>query len=322
MGRKNGVFAIQDEDGVTEFNRVSQRRNALKIDDALIIVYQQMRVSGNRERTITDYDYIFKQFVKVNNLRYVENINSDSIYNYLDSINVSNQTKLIRLKTIKAVLGKFYNNGWFTNRFWTFIQIKIDKKVKKGARESDIEMLISLLDKNTFIGFRDTVAVMTLFKTGIRIRTLGELKERHIDFENNFLNLDGAIIKNHKFLKLPIDNQLADLLKVLIKQNNLIREFYSVDNTNIFITQNGLPINDSKSSTNAITKQLHKYAKRYDLENINPHSIRRGYAKNLLNKGANIALISKALGHSDLAVTTQYLDLDVDEVATSLRDFL
>lgn len=41
-----------------------------------------------------------------------------------------------------------------------------------------------------------------------------------------------------------------------------------------------------------------------------------------MERGCHIALISKALGHSDLAVTTQYLDLDTEEVAINLRDFL
>lgn len=41
-----------------------------------------------------------------------------------------------------------------------------------------------------------------------------------------------------------------------------------------------------------------------------------------MEKGASIPLISKALGHSDLAVTTQYLDLNVEEVANSLKEFL
>lgn len=52
------------------------------------------------------------------------------------------------------------------------------------------------------------------------------------------------------------------------------------------------------------------------------HAIRRAYAKNLHEKGASIALISKALGHSDLAVTTQYLELGIEEVAKDLREFL
>jgi len=81
-------------------------------------------------------------------------------------------------------------------------------------------------------------------------------------------------------------------------------------------------MNNSKSSNCAISKQLHKYAKRFGLENINAHAIRRAYAKGLLEKGASIALISKALGHSDLAVTIQYLELDVEEVEKDLREFL
>ena len=322
MGRKHGIFSIQSKEVKTSSKKKVEKRNGITIPQALETIYQQMRIAGNRERTIDSYNYIFNQFVQFNNLIYVEDINADSIYSYLDSLKVAQATKLIRLKSIKAVLGKFHNNGWLREKFWSYIQIKIDKQVKKGAKANDIEVLLSLIDKNTFIGFRDSVAILTLYKTGIRIRTLGELKERHIDFENLYLNLDGAIVKNHKFLRLPIDEELAELLKVLINQNKLISEYYSINNTNIFITQNGLPINDSKSSNNAISKQLHKYSVKYGLENINPHSIRRGYAKSLLDKGANIALISKALGHSDLGVTTQYLDLDIDEVATNLREFL
>lgn len=48
-----------------------------------------------------------------------------------------------------------------------------------------------------------------MYITGIRIRTLGELRERHIDFVNLCLNLDGSMMKNHKFLKLPIDPKLV-----------------------------------------------------------------------------------------------------------------
>ncbi|MFD2637538.1 tyrosine-type recombinase/integrase [Piscibacillus salipiscarius] len=54
---------------------------------------------------------------------------------------------------------------------------------------------------------------------------------------------------------------------------------------------------------------------------MNPHALRRGYANSLLGKGVNLALISKALEHSSLAVTTQYLDIDVEEVIDNLREF-
>ncbi|WP_440338285.1 tyrosine-type recombinase/integrase [Lysinibacillus sphaericus] len=58
------------------------------------------------------------------------------------------------------------------------------------------------------------------------------------------------------------------------------------------------------------------------MKNINAHAIRRAYAKNLHDKGCSIALISKALGHANLEVTSAYLDLDVEEVVKDLREYL
>ena len=60
----------------------------------------------------------------------------------------------------------------------------------------------------------------------------------------------------------------------------------------------------------------------YGLKNITPHALRTGFAKPLHFKWANIAIISKALGHSYISVTTKYLYLDVDEVANNLRSYL
>ncbi|MGE7091101.1 hypothetical protein ACQKII_06485 [Lysinibacillus sp. NPDC048646] len=120
---------------------------------------------------------------------------------------VSKQTKLTRLKALKSFLSKCYINGWYESKFWQDVNLKVDKKVKAGANEKDVQLLISLLDLNTFIGQRDAVAILTMYKTGIRINTLGKLEEKHIDFDEKTLVLEGEILKNHKLLKLPIDNQ-------------------------------------------------------------------------------------------------------------------
>lgn len=320
--RKHGIFAVSGDVVALPSKQYEEKRDVITVAVALETVFKQMKIAGNRERTILSYKYIFNQFVEMNRLKYVEDISIDSIYHYLDVLEVSQRTKLIRLKSIKAVLSKFFNNGWINDRFWTTIHIKVDKEIKEGTKASDIDKLLQLIDQTNFIGFRDAAAIKLMYKTGIRIRTLGELRERHIDFDNLCLNLDGSTLKNHKFLKLPIDEEIANMLKMLIHLNKGIRNHFGTENYNVFITQNGLAMNTSKSSNCAISKQLNKYAKRYGLKNINAHAIRRAYAKSLLEKGASIALISKALGHSDLAVTTQYLDLDVEEVANNLRDFL
>lgn len=319
--RKHGIFAVpEDTQGALAYIN-DKKRDAMTVEDALIQVFQQMRVGGNRERTIESYKYIFEQFIQVTQIKYVEDITLSTIYNYLDKLDVAKETKLIRLKSLKAILSRFFNNGWIEQKFWVSIQIKIDKKVKQGATEDDVEKLLQLIDTSTFTGLRDVVAILTMYKTGVRIRTIGELKEEFIDFENLYLNIDGVAMKNHKHLKLPIDNELANLYKTLIQMNSGIRTYYGTENTNLFITQNGCTMNNTKSSNNAISKQLNKYSKKFGLNNINAHALRRSYAKNLLKRGASVPLISKALGHSDIAVTTQYLDLTVDEVATDLKKY-
>lgn len=318
MPKKTGIYDVSIKVETLKPKTIAKGMDAQK---ALEIVHRQMTLNGYRERTLKDYITIFNHFLKTTEVKTLEEITIDTIYQWLDGMNVAPSTKNIRLKCLKAILSKCHSNGWLASKFWLTIQIKLDKQIKSGAKEDDLNILLSLLNTSTFIGLRDAVAVLTLYKTGVRINTLGQICETHIDFNNSVLNLDGNVMKNHKTLKLPLDEQLLELYKTLIELNEKIRKHFKTDNDFLFITRRGKPIN-SNSTNNAISKQLTKYAKEYDLPNINAHAIRRAYAKSLYDKGANIALISKALGHSNLAVTTQYLDLEVDEVAENLRDFL
>lgn len=63
-----------------------------------------MKVSGNRSRTINDYFLHVEHFQSITNVQLVTDITSDAIYSWLDSMSVSNQTKLLRLKCLKAFL--------------------------------------------------------------------------------------------------------------------------------------------------------------------------------------------------------------------------
>lgn len=326
MTKKTGLFDVDFTLSTKELTTSIKGEKATTasyklFSEAVRTIICQMEVSGYRPRTIKDYDTVLMNFSKSAEVTYLEDITVDTIYSWLDSMQVINQTKLTRLKVLKSFLGKCFTNGWLNLNFWQSINVKVDKKVKKGAKPNDIAILVSLIDKTTFIGLRDVTAILTMYKTGIRINTLGQLNERNIDWGNKTLVLDGAILKNHQVLKLPIDDQLMDLYRVLIQCNDKLREHFGESNTNLFITTKATILN-TKATNNAISKQLTKYAKRFSLENINAHAIRRAFAKNLHDKGASIALISKALGHSDLAVTTQYLDLDVEEVAKDLREYL
>jgi site-specific recombinase XerD len=302
---------------------VTVKSDRMTIEHALATITRQMEISGNRPRTISDYTIHVKHFAEITGLIYLTDTTADWIYEWLSRMDVSNQTKLTRLKCLKAFLSRCFNNGWLmeSQQFWKSITIRVDSNVKEGATERDIRTLLSLLDLGDFVQLRDATAALLMYKTGIRINTIVLLENKHIDFAEKLLRLDGAIMKNHDQLLLPFDETLERMLTVLVRQNTAIRREYGVQNEYVFITKQGGIISNSPTHNN-IQKRLNKYAKQYGLKNINPHALRRGFAKSLLNKGANIAQISKALGHSNLAVTTQYLHLDKEEVAENLRKYL
>ncbi|MGE7910795.1 hypothetical protein [Lysinibacillus xylanilyticus] len=114
---KNSAFTVDPPDVVLTVKSKSRKRDAMTIEQALSIIFRQMEITGRRPRTIESYDYIFNDFTGQLRLEYVDEITADSIYDYLAAIDVAPSTKLIRLKAIKAVLSRFFDNRWKTNKF-------------------------------------------------------------------------------------------------------------------------------------------------------------------------------------------------------------
>ncbi|MEG0449001.1 MAG: hypothetical protein RR595_03990 [Lysinibacillus sp.] len=136
-GRKHGIFAVSGDVVVMPTKKKEERKDVLTLEAALNTVFQQMRIAGNRPRTIDSNAYIVEQFASVCSIEYIEDINLDKLYHYLDVLEVTPATKLIRLKSIKAVLGKFYNNGWIKDRFWSNIQSSTYKLERKCGERFD-----------------------------------------------------------------------------------------------------------------------------------------------------------------------------------------
>lgn len=186
MTKKSGLFEVDIDLALlkleSEISVEPKKEASKKIDEAVEIVIKQMESSGYRPRTIIDYETIVGNFKKAQAIEYLSEITLGTIYNWLDQMQVCNQTKQTRLKALKSFLSKCFNNGWYNTKFWQTVNVKVDKNVKSGANESDVKLLLSLLDVNTFVGLRDAVAILTMYKTGIRINTLGQLEEKHKEY--------------------------------------------------------------------------------------------------------------------------------------------
>ena len=325
MTKKKSAFIVED-DLSNLFGEVEQpselSNDDLTIVEALEQVVNQMELSGLRPRTILDYRRYVIALAETCNIRMLNEINAQSIYAYLTSLNVANSTKLIRLKCIKAFLERCLGNGWIERPYWRDINIKVSTPVKKETSERDILYVLSSLDLSDFMQLRDAATILIIYQTGIRVRTAALLRESYVNFDELSIRIPGEDVKNHDSLVLPIDKRLASILSALIAQNEKVRRFNGVNNDYLFITKTG--DNCLKTPTNNnLARRLNVYRKRFNLENFSAHAIRRAFAKSVyLRSGRDLALVSKALGHSDFAVTSRYLNLSSDEVAEELRKYL
>lgn len=70
-------------------------------------------------------------FNKFAGVKVIEELTADHIYLWLSSMNVSNQTKLTRLKCLKTFFSRCFNNAWIEVDFLNNLKIKVDNLVKK-----------------------------------------------------------------------------------------------------------------------------------------------------------------------------------------------
>ena len=63
-----------------------------------------MEISGNRPRTIRDYKTYVEHFMRITKTRVLEEFGVEHIYTWFETMDVGNQTKLTRLKCLKALL--------------------------------------------------------------------------------------------------------------------------------------------------------------------------------------------------------------------------
>lgn len=77
--RKHDNFSVSSEAvEMIQIEEIQQQKPTRKaIVEALETVFNQMKVVGNRPRKIESYEYIFKQFVQMNGIEYVEQIKID-----------------------------------------------------------------------------------------------------------------------------------------------------------------------------------------------------------------------------------------------------
>ena len=157
---------------------------------------------------------------------------------------------------------------------------------------------------------RNLALLLLLRHTGIRVGELCNLRLGDVTTSER----KGSLLvrgKGDKDRVLPLNADVRQALDTY----RAVRPTVSDDH--LFIGQRGEPLQPE-----AVQLIVRKYAQRAGLAGVTPHSLRHSFAKHVLDAGADLATVSRLLGHERLettAIYTQPTARDLDEAVRRLE---
>ena len=159
------------------------------------------------------------------------------------------------------------------------------------------EQVDQVLDVAHQCSTRDYLILRVLWRTGVRVNELLNIKPSDIEPSNNVINVTKA--KGGKQRRVHLDAETIKMLSEYVLHNN------SPDDGPIFALKQRQVRNIVKRYGSVIGKDVH------------PHTFRHSYAIHCVRNGWDIRRLQQVLGHSSLNVTAVYLqfnDRDIKEL--------
>jgi len=187
------------------------------------------------------------------------------------------------------------------------------RKIPAVLNEDERARLIDAVDTDSPAGLRNLLIIQLCLDAGLRSAEVLALHHRDIDFKSGQLMVrDG---KNGKDRSLWLGPDLVALLRTFVETQGKVRP-----GDLLFTTKTGRPL-----LTRYLRSMVGDLTKKAGIENkrVHPHTLRHTFATDLLRQSKNLMIVSKALGHANLATTQIYLhicDPEMEEAMKGLRE--
>lgn len=181
----------------------------------------------------------------------------------------------------------------------------VHSKEKSALSAEQISAMI-----NAAPTYRIKALISLLASTGLRI---SEALNITIEEYNNRINDTITVLgKGAKWRNITLSEQTISYLdKYIEKERHNGCEY-------LFVSNYG-----GKMASGHTTEALRTAAKKANLENwkelcITNHTMRHSCATIMVDRGVDVSVVSKALGHSSIAITSRYLHPSSDKVANAM----
>ncbi len=262
--------------------------NILALDQFM----QQLKLKAYSASTIATYRNEFIQLLKILKTKPVDELTADDLKRYMvfamEKEGISENTAHSRLNALKFYFEQVLGREKF---FWEIPRPKKAKQLPKVFSQDEVARLL-----NNIKNKKHKVMLMLAYSAGLRISEVVNLKTNAIDSKRMTIIVRSAKGKKDRLVGL------SPVMLVMLRE--YAREYEPPKNGFLF---EGLTKGTAYSirSLQEIIK-LAK-AKAGITRPGGVHSLRHSFATHLIEKGTDVTMIQKLLGHNDLRTTMIYL---------------
>lgn len=180
--------------------------------------------------------------------------------------------------------------------------------------QEEINRLVSVVDRSNPLGIRNYCIIEVLYGCGLRVSELVNLRISNINFNENFIKVEG---KGDKIRLVPVADYTLNLISDYIQNTRSLGKIAPKFEDFLFLNNRG------KNLTRVmIFTFIKEYAQKADIrKNISPHTFRHSYATHLLRNGADLRFIQDMLGHSSITTTEIYTHLETEELRETILKY-
>lgn len=284
-------------------------------DEALIATYlHSAQTADNRESTRilrTRYLKKFYDFLGFRNLSGISDVSSMVISEYVLTLQGSAPTTVQQLlAALKNYFRFLFRNG-YCEQDWSSSVPKVNHPqnltIPALWEESEIELLLRSIDRNSPSGKRDYAIILLAVQLGLRSSDIAELKLESLKWDRNEIEL-----VQHKTDKNLVHPLVDDVGWAIIDYIRYARP--PTDPTYVFLSANAPYSKISAGTVSVILRRHMRFCgiKKPAGTTKGVHSLRHAFARRLLAQGTPLPEVVGIMGHVSSSSTVPYLKVDID----------
>lgn len=267
---------------------------------------------GLSPNTTAGYEYDLVQCARFLNTVGIASwtaVNADTISAWIQSLSLDDYTPASlarKLSAVRMIARYLVVERVRKDDFTALLSTpKLARKLPETLTPEEVEKLLRAPDCETPHGLRDKAIFELMYSSGLRVSELCGLLLQSIDLDEGFMRVYG---KGSKERFVPVGTHAIKAIRDYLAAGrpHLVK---AKTGSEIFISQWGRPI-----SRKTVWHLINQYARRAGiLKAVKPHLLRHSFATHLLMGGADLRAVQDMLGHSDIATTQLYTNVNREE---------